>query len=126
MNDAPAAAAPPDEPPTVLERKPNPPPVVLADGSLLFRLDDGVEDAAVRPMTAAEKHDLTARRAVVFRETRETKIDLALDLGGSGKSTIAPGVGFFDHLLTLLARHSLIDLTVQAAGDLHVDAHHTV
>jgi imidazoleglycerol-phosphate dehydratase len=67
-----------------------------------------------------------ARTAHIHRETGETKIDLALDLDGSGQSSIRTGVGFFDHMLTLLTRHSLIDLTVQAQGDLHVDAHHTV
>jgi imidazoleglycerol-phosphate dehydratase len=66
------------------------------------------------------------RTAHIHRETGETKIDLALDLDGSGRADIKTGVGFFDHMLTLLARHSLIDLTVQATGDLHVDAHHTV
>jgi imidazoleglycerol-phosphate dehydratase len=67
-----------------------------------------------------------ARTAQIRRETGETKIDLALDLDGAGRSTVDTGVGFFDHMLTLLARHSLIDLTVKAEGDLHVDAHHTV
>ncbi|HEY7329176.1 MAG TPA: imidazoleglycerol-phosphate dehydratase HisB [Gemmataceae bacterium] len=67
-----------------------------------------------------------ARTAHIHRETGETKIDLALDLDGSGQSSISTGIGFFDHMLTLLTRHSLIDLTVQAQGDLHVDAHHTV
>jgi imidazoleglycerol-phosphate dehydratase len=66
------------------------------------------------------------RRADIRRETGETKIDLLLDLDGTGKADIATGVGFFDHMLTLLAKHSLIDLTVKATGDLHVDAHHTV
>jgi imidazoleglycerol-phosphate dehydratase len=67
-----------------------------------------------------------ARTAQVHRETGETKIDLTLDLDGAGRATIGTGIGFFDHMLTLLTRHSLIDLTVQARGDLHVDAHHTV
>jgi imidazoleglycerol-phosphate dehydratase len=67
-----------------------------------------------------------ARTAQIRRETGETKIDLTLDLDGAGRSTVDTGVGFFDHMLTLLARHSLIDLTVKAEGDLHVDAHHTV
>ena len=67
-----------------------------------------------------------ARTAQIRRETGETKIDLTLDLDGAGRATVATGVGFFDHMLTLLARHSLIDLTVKAQGDLHVDAHHTV
>jgi imidazoleglycerol-phosphate dehydratase len=67
-----------------------------------------------------------ARTTHIQRQTGETKIDLTLDLDGSGRATIGTGVGFFDHMLTLLTRHSLIDLTVQAQGDLHVDAHHTV
>jgi imidazoleglycerol-phosphate dehydratase len=66
------------------------------------------------------------RTAHVQRSTGETQVELTLDLDGTGRSTIATGVGFFDHMLTLLARHSLIDLTVKAAGDLHVEAHHTV
>jgi imidazoleglycerol-phosphate dehydratase len=69
---------------------------------------------------------VTPRRAAVQRQTAETRIDLRLDLDGTGNFEGATGVGFFDHMLALLARHSLIDLAVQAAGDLHVDAHHTV
>src|SRR5438270_10749425 len=67
-----------------------------------------------------------ARTARIRRETGETRIDLAIDLDGTGRADVATGVGFFDHMLTLLAKHSLIDLTVKADGDLHVDAHHTV
>src|SRR5438132_7495275 len=67
-----------------------------------------------------------ARTAQLRRETGETRIELALNLDGAGQAEIATGVGFFDHMLTLLAKHSLIDLTVEAKGDLHVDAHHTV
>ena len=66
------------------------------------------------------------RSAQIHRQTGETNITLTLDLDGSGQSTIQTGIGFFDHMLTLLAKHSLIDLTIQAQGDLHVDAHHTV
>lgn len=66
------------------------------------------------------------RTANIHRQTGETKIDLTLDLDGAGRAAIATGIGFFDHMLTLLTRHSLIDLTVQALGDLHVDPHHTV
>jgi imidazoleglycerol-phosphate dehydratase len=66
------------------------------------------------------------RTARIQRQTGETKIDLSLDLDGAGKSEIATGIGFFDHMLTLLSKHSLIDLSVKAQGDLHVDAHHTV
>jgi imidazoleglycerol-phosphate dehydratase len=62
----------------------------------------------------------------VERRTGETAVRLSLALDGTGKAKIATGVGFFDHMLTLLARHSLVDLTVEATGDLHVDAHHTV
>src|SRR5437588_6059058 len=67
-----------------------------------------------------------SRTAHVQRETGETRIDLRLDLDGTGQASIASGVGFFDHMLTLLAKHSLIDLTLRADGDLHVDPHHTV
>jgi imidazoleglycerol-phosphate dehydratase len=66
------------------------------------------------------------RTATIQRETGETRIRLSLNLDGTGRASVATGVGFFDHQLTLLARHSLLDLTVEAAGDLHVDAHHTV
>src|SRR5918994_1503009 len=66
------------------------------------------------------------RTGQVKRETGETQIELQLDLDGTGRAQLSTGVGFFDHMLTLLARHSLIDLTVQARGDLHIDAHHTV
>src|SRR5947209_12781447 len=66
------------------------------------------------------------RTAHVQRTTGETQIDLAIDLDGAGRASIATGVGFFDHMLTLLARHSQIDLSIKAVGDLHVEAHHTV
>jgi imidazoleglycerol-phosphate dehydratase len=62
----------------------------------------------------------------IKRETGETRIELRVDLDGSGRAEVATGVGFFDHMLTLLAKHSLVDLTLKAEGDLHVDAHHTV
>jgi imidazoleglycerol-phosphate dehydratase len=67
-----------------------------------------------------------ARTGRLRRETAETRIDLSVDLDGTGRADIATGVGFFDHMLTLLGKHSLIDLVVRAEGDLHVDAHHTV
>lgn len=69
---------------------------------------------------------MTARTAQIRRETGETRITLGLNLDGSGQAQLSTGVGFFDHMLNLLARHSLIDLDVDAQGDLHVDAHHTV
>lgn len=65
------------------------------------------------------------RRAEIRRETGETKIEVALDLDGTGRSEIATGIGFLDHMLTLLARHSMIDMLVRAEGDLHIDDHHT-
>ena len=67
-----------------------------------------------------------SRTASVNRTTAETKIALALDLDGTGKADIQTGLGFFDHMLTLLAGHSLCDLTIRCDGDLHVDGHHTV
>lgn len=66
------------------------------------------------------------RTASIRRETAETKIDLTLDLDGRGTADVATGVGFFDHMLTHVAKHGLFDLTVRCTGDLHVDAHHTV
>ena len=68
----------------------------------------------------------TARTAQVRRDTNETKITLGVNLDGTGQAKLATGIGFFDHMLDLLAKHCLIDLTVDAMGDLHVDAHHTV
>lgn len=66
------------------------------------------------------------RKATVKRNTKETKISLSLDLDGSGKGTIDTGIGFFNHMLELLKKHALVDLTVKADGDLDVDYHHTV
>lgn len=66
------------------------------------------------------------RLATIQRRTAETQIDLRLVIDGTGKSTVSTGVPFFDHMLTLLAKHSLCDLTVKATGDLDVDTHHTV
>ncbi len=69
---------------------------------------------------------MPARTATLTRTTAETDITLSLDLDGTGRSTISTGVGFFDHMLTALARHAGLDLTVEARGDLHIDSHHTV
>ena len=66
------------------------------------------------------------RTATITRKTAETDIKLSLDLDGSGKAEISSGVGFFDHMLTHIARHGLFDLSVQCKGDTHIDAHHTV
>ena len=67
-----------------------------------------------------------SRRGETVRETRETSIRVAVDLDGTGKASISTGVGFLDHMIELLAGHSLLDLDVEASGDLHVDEHHTV
>lgn len=69
---------------------------------------------------------MKVRRASIRRDTAETKIRLDLVVDGSGKADIRTGVGFFDHMLTLFAKHSLMDLKVECRGDLHVDYHHTV
>lgn len=66
------------------------------------------------------------RTADITRKTNETAIEVAVNLDGTGKSDCQTGVGFFDHMLDQLARHSLIDITLRAKGDLHIDDHHTV
>ncbi len=66
------------------------------------------------------------RTATIERNTRETQIKISLDLDGCGKADVSTGIGFFDHMLELFAKHSLIDLSVKANGDLQVDYHHTV
>lgn len=68
----------------------------------------------------------TPRTALVERSTSESQVRVALDLDGTGASTISTGVGFYDHMLTALARHSLIDLEVTTTGDLHIDGHHSI
>jgi imidazoleglycerol-phosphate dehydratase len=69
---------------------------------------------------------MAARYAQVSRKTKETEISVSVEIDGSGKADVETGVGFFDHMLDQLCRHSLIDMTVRAKGDLHVDDHHTV
>jgi imidazoleglycerol-phosphate dehydratase len=66
------------------------------------------------------------RVAELTRTTNETDLQVRVDLDGTGKSSVKTGIGFFDHMLEALARHGLLDLTVEARGDLHVDGHHTV
>lgn len=68
----------------------------------------------------------TGRTAEIQRETRETRVNVTVNLDGTGVAAVRSGVGFLDHMLDLLARHSLFDLKVEAVGDLQVDAHHTV
>jgi imidazoleglycerol-phosphate dehydratase len=66
------------------------------------------------------------RKAEVERKTAETRITARVDLDGTGRAQLATGIGFFDHMLDQIARHGLIDLDIQAEGDLHIDGHHTV
>ena len=69
---------------------------------------------------------MSARTAEISRATKETEIAVSVDLDGTGRAEIETGVGFFDHMLDQLSRHSLIDMTIKAKGDLHIDDHHTV
>lgn len=75
---------------------------------------------------SASPVDPSSRVATVERETRETKVSVTLGLDGSGQADIATGLGFFDHMLELVAGHGMFDLRVQASGDLHTGGHHTV
>jgi len=80
-------------------------------------------------MTTSPSTESTAnspRRAQVSRHTAETRITVRLNLDGTGQARLATGIGFFDHMLDQIARHGMIDLDVQAEGDLHIDGHHTV
>ena len=66
------------------------------------------------------------RTATIQRDTKETQIRVSVDLDGTGAANLSTGIGFFDHMLDQIARHGLIDLDIQATGDLHIDGHHTV
>ena len=66
------------------------------------------------------------RRATIQRHTNETEISVTVNLDGTGTADISTGIGFFDHMLDQIARHSMVDLTIKAKGDLHIDMHHTV
>jgi imidazoleglycerol-phosphate dehydratase len=70
--------------------------------------------------------EIAPRKAEVTRNTNETQIRVSLNLDGSGVARLATGIGFFDHMLDQIARHGLIDLEIEAKGDLHIDGHHTV
>src|SRR3546814_6257566 len=70
--------------------------------------------------------DAAMRTATIARKTSETSIDVAVNLDGTGRYAVSTGIGFFDHMLEQLSRHSLIDLDVRTVGDLHIDQHHTV
>ena len=67
-----------------------------------------------------------SRKATLVRETKESKVQVELDLDGSGRADISTGVGFYDHMLNSFARHALVDLSVRTVGDTHIDAHHSV
>ena len=67
-----------------------------------------------------------SRTARIERTTQESSVLVEVDLDGSGRSEVSTGVGFYDHMLTAFARHSLVDLTVRTTGDVHIDAHHSV
>src|SRR4051794_6126265 len=69
---------------------------------------------------------MKARRAAIRRNTKETRINLELNIDGKGKAVVSTGIAFFDHMLTLFAKHSVADVTLHCKGDLDVDAHHTV
>ncbi len=91
----------------------------------MIRLGKGSK-AVVALLEAGGNRETDMRTASLSRKTRETDIAVEVTLDGSGKSEISTGVGFFDHMLDQIARHSLIDLKIQASGDLHIDFHHTV
>ena len=78
------------------------------------------------PSATAASAGTSSRQARVERTTRETRIAVSVDLDGSGRAELATGIPFLDHMLDQVARHGMIDLTVDAKGDLHIDGHHTV
>ena len=78
------------------------------------------------PIATAPLAPLAQRTAEVSRNTAETQITVKLNLDGTDKASLSTGIGFFDHMLDQIARHGLIDLDIQAKGDLHIDGHHTV
>jgi imidazoleglycerol-phosphate dehydratase len=86
------------------------------------------QDHADRRLAFLKRKDrpMASRSAEISRKTRETEIAVAVEVDGTGRSEMATGVGFFDHMLDQLSRHSLIDMKVTAKGDLHIDDHHTV
>jgi len=77
-------------------------------------------------ITPNAEHETGPRVAQVDRNTAETRISVRVNLDGTGQSRLSTGIGFFDHMLDQIARHGLIDLDIQAEGDLHIDGHHTV
>jgi imidazoleglycerol-phosphate dehydratase len=95
----------------------------LAAGNAIPPWDIGASDEAL--IKGARLRGSAMRKGAVKRKTKETNVEVAIDLDGSGASSIATGIGFLDHMLDLLARHSRIDMSIKAAGDLHIDHHHT-
>jgi imidazoleglycerol-phosphate dehydratase len=77
------------------------------------------------PLIRKSCRESKVRKGAVARKTKETDVEVAVDLDGTGTSAISTGIGFLDHMLDLLARHSRIDIQVKAKGDLHIDLHHT-
>ena len=84
-----------------------------------------VSSNLLQPVPPRPSGDTTMRTATIERRTKETKIRAAVNLDGTGEYTVSTGIGFLDHMLEQLSRHSLIDLEVEAKGDLHIDFHHT-
>jgi|GEM_PF-66110 len=80
---------------------------------------------ALTPQILYRANNMNARKATISRVTKETQIAVALNLEGTGEYDISTGIGFLDHMLEQLSRHSLIDIKVKATGDLHIDGHHT-
>jgi imidazoleglycerol-phosphate dehydratase len=86
---------------------------------------DGCGESGQPLIKGARIKGIFMRKATVKRKTKETDVEVEIDLDGNGRSSIATGIGFLDHMLDLLARHSRIDITIKAKGDLHIDGHHT-
>ena len=84
-----------------------------------------VSSNLLQPVPPRPSGDTTMRTATIERRTKETQIRAAVNLDGTGEYTVSTGIGFLDHMLEQLSRHSLIDLEVEAKGDLHIDFHHT-
>ena len=97
------------------------------DGWLRVSIGTPEEMTAFQDALTAVMGEISMSRvAKIDRETKESKVHVELDLDGSGRTDVATGVGFYDHMLSSFGRHALIDLTVQTDGDTHIDAHHTV